>query len=675
MAHHRTAAVVHYGQVFEHSSERREWKILVTKSLSKQDFANVVNGTSNLHEHIEFISEGWTLSPLQTWGMCRTPYELLLVRSTVVGEPTTTIIPTAPSSSAYPVIPSSLDDTTSSTSTSTTCGFYRDSIARALSISDRNFCSCGIEKILPLHSFLTRPPSFMSQMTQALQSAPVFGGHAVVYGTEAPSDGGVVVKMLTNLASELSGINEFRILQHIANLRRALFSGDTSTRIVQLQDAFCCTRQELSELADPSRERSRIAKTPNVEAFLSALREVFQSRYFAKETHFVLVLIFQNVLPEMGKIVNPSLARLRRYGVPLSGKMGIFLQMAKGLQELHSLGLIHGDVKPHNLIIKLNWMKPPTVTWIDLGFACPIGARFQNSEFDPQSLNVIQTTIPDHHRPLPSHTTGYSAPEIILGILAQGGCSVSPTLDIWAYGIIVAEWMFGFCFRGLPIHATEKVLAACQDDATEIQKNSALSEMMEDEGKSVIYQYINHSRPDDIVQVPQDRHYRSFRHRPLQYLSSATSPSSSVQPSYCVDETFIASFLKQCCIWGTPPITTADTGSVPDDVSAPTDDVVPAPTIYAPYTTLLQTLPQIPPPRSLREGFIRATIFAGEMTHHPIRDHTIFSAAEAAYDGSARNRSAWNLISRCCAMDPALRLQSFDECVLFNEFLTSEHSI
>lgn len=90
--------------------------------------------------------------------------------------------------------------------------------------------------------------------------------------------------------------------------------------------------------------------------------------------------------------------------------------MYRGLAYLHSLNIVHRDIKPQNILVELDTNR---VVFCDFGSAKII----QNGE---KSLSYICSRY-------------YRAPELILGYE-----NYTSYIDVWSIGCVIAEMFLGF---------------------------------------------------------------------------------------------------------------------------------------------------------------------------------------------------------------------------------------
>ncbi|MGA2850567.1 MAG: tetratricopeptide repeat protein [Terracidiphilus sp.] len=117
---------------------------------------------------------------------------------------------------------------------------------------------------------------------------------------------------------------------------------------------------------------------------------------------------------------------IRRGPLPVHEAIRIASQMANGLAEAHSRGIVHRDIKPSNVMITATG----AVKIVDFGLARVVGEM-------TTSQNVV------------SGTALYMSPEQVMGRSLDSRC------DIWALGIVFAEMLLARSpFQGETVPAT-----------------------------------------------------------------------------------------------------------------------------------------------------------------------------------------------------------------------------
>uniref|UniRef100_A0A3P8Q096 Protein kinase domain-containing protein n=1 Tax=Astatotilapia calliptera TaxID=8154 RepID=A0A3P8Q096_ASTCA len=103
-------------------------------------------------------------------------------------------------------------------------------------------------------------------------------------------------------------------------------------------------------------------------------------------------------------------------GLPISEIRPILHQLTNALSHLGSVGIVHADLKPGNIMVVDRYECPIKVKLIDFGIACP-----------------ASTVIPGDC----VGTVGYKAPEVMIGSL------FNEAIDMWSLGLVAVELATG----------------------------------------------------------------------------------------------------------------------------------------------------------------------------------------------------------------------------------------
>uniref|UniRef100_A0AAZ1WXB5 Protein kinase domain-containing protein n=1 Tax=Oreochromis aureus TaxID=47969 RepID=A0AAZ1WXB5_OREAU len=101
-----------------------------------------------------------------------------------------------------------------------------------------------------------------------------------------------------------------------------------------------------------------------------------------------------------------------KQGLPISEFRPILGQLTNALSHLGSVGIVHADLKPGNIMVVNRHESPVKVKLIDFGLACP--------------------------------KLGYSAPEVVLGL------PYNEASDMWSLGLVAVELA-----TGVPLYPAE----------------------------------------------------------------------------------------------------------------------------------------------------------------------------------------------------------------------------
>uniref|UniRef100_A0A668TBG7 Protein kinase domain-containing protein n=1 Tax=Oreochromis aureus TaxID=47969 RepID=A0A668TBG7_OREAU len=107
----------------------------------------------------------------------------------------------------------------------------------------------------------------------------------------------------------------------------------------------------------------------------------------------------------------------KNQGLPISEVRPILHQLTNALSHLGSLGIVHADLKPRNIMVVNRHECPIKVKLIDFGLACPA------SKVNPGGC---------------VGTVGYRAPEVMIG------SRYNEAIDMWSLGLVAVELATGF---------------------------------------------------------------------------------------------------------------------------------------------------------------------------------------------------------------------------------------
>jgi serine/threonine protein kinase len=112
-------------------------------------------------------------------------------------------------------------------------------------------------------------------------------------------------------------------------------------------------------------------------------------------------------------------------------------EVASALSFLHGIGIVHGDLKPENLMLSTKRKEDSSVKLVDFG--CATDVEDANYDIDPNSSNR-------------GKTPAYCPPEILTKVRDP----ISPAMDIWSLGIILYIMLTGLHPFDLNANATDE---------------------------------------------------------------------------------------------------------------------------------------------------------------------------------------------------------------------------
>lgn len=588
-------------------------------------FDRVANGEMELMNFVPVTSR-WKLVPMNMWGShpqkSTYPEEIFVVRRRATDDaegnddkPLPRPLPPSPPSPS----PSSL--------------IYHDGGGDATTTMADDTEEAMIAQHLT--EFLARPEySIFRNLAGAIDILGI-GGHAIVLGTTLPTDGTTSSSVYKIYTSETAGYGfvEWKTLRRIERQLRATSgaaslsapsSGGATASIPTVVNLFTATVMHVcSSMTSSGTPASTVAR----------FAKFFSTSVTSSPTTCLVLEITPNFAGWQ-----PAAA------IPISDLVSIAPSVLRKVitslhTAIHPAGTIHGDLKMTNILIAPAAApdvasRAPDVALIDYGLSVPIGTRFANGvPVVIAPTTTSSSSLPSFIVALPSQSCGNAAPEIIMGLLADGILPVAPSNDIWAIGMLVADMAIGLRWTGTPMNAFDSIFAATADGSTNAAIIAAANKDIEEYYETQTGSYI------------ETRHHQRFRST----LGFSTTATSADQHPW--DKMFCSSLLKIFCVFGTPDSTTDPTS------------------IYY-QNPLFAALPQIPRPTSSRDAFFRAVIFAGDgLLHHRSNyNHTdVFAVAERLYENPTI-RSAWDVVMQACQLEPRQRATTAQllECDYFH---------
>ncbi len=112
--------------------------------------------------------------------------------------------------------------------------------------------------------------------------------------------------------------------------------------------------------------------------------------------------------------------------IPLQERIRLLMQIASGLDELHSAGILHGDIKPGNILLSEH--TPPFARLADFGHA-------EVKEQDTNVDSVLFQTVSTHRKGTPI----YTAPECLPSHSSATIARITRRTDIYSFAILAWE--------------------------------------------------------------------------------------------------------------------------------------------------------------------------------------------------------------------------------------------
>jgi serine/threonine-protein kinase/endoribonuclease IRE1 len=199
----------------------------------------------------------------------------------------------------------------------------------------------------------------------------------------------------------------------------------------------------------------------------------------------------------------------KKYRCPMPTETEVLLQLAKGLEYIHQMGLVHRDIKPQNVLISLDSATQEVVMkWADFGYSKQVNER------GTFSMSGVTGTY------------DYFAPEI-LKLLDEDSSTENEAQrrgtvqsDVFAEGLVFGYFLLGGVHPfGTTSHQIQTNLrtnepANLPETGTEVQKgkicNNIITAMLEKEPSIRITSSVVVNQLTNILRVRQKTSRKRF---------------------------------------------------------------------------------------------------------------------------------------------------------------------
>ena len=134
----------------------------------------------------------------------------------------------------------------------------------------------------------------------------------------------------------------------------------------------------------------------------------------------------------LGSLKHWSEAQGGLRNIPLQTRLDLVIQAASAIGEAHAVGVLHKDIKPSNLLIRMSPQGQPEIAICDFGSGRVDFERLQALEITRLGLSRTHATLDDS-----GGTALYLAPELLAGHASTIGS------DIYALGVMLYQLVIG----------------------------------------------------------------------------------------------------------------------------------------------------------------------------------------------------------------------------------------